>query len=85
MIDWNAPLEFDDGTPVGPARSDPAWPHLMHVDVPRRPSRGVKDGYGPGHWYYNKDTGVFDGGSPERYFVIRNAPPRHDPTAEWFT
>jgi len=81
VIDWNLPLELDDGRPAFLKRVARWGGH--QVSIPGTPYRAGHEGhdYGSfteaeqeangGGWYYS-NNGVFDGGNQHHYCVLRN-------------
>lgn len=71
MIDWNAPIEFDDGTPLETTGTNV-------IMTPKSPYRsewtGRRDQYWdcPAKYHYHFKTGVFGGGSAKAMYTIRN-------------
>lgn len=72
MIDPTLPMELDDGTPV---KLHSHRPGSLSVKLPKGPYRKAhlnQAGHVGLTWYYDPITGVFGGGTPERFFTVRN-------------
>ena len=81
VIDWNLPLELDDGRPAFLKRVSGWGGH--QVSIPGTPYRVGQEGshYGTfteeeqegngGGWYYSA-TGIFDGGNSKNFCVLQN-------------
>lgn len=69
-VDPTKPMELDDGTSVEPVSYTEKKVKVRFG--PKDPERGGSFSYEGADWNYDRGTGVFNGGSAEEFYVLRN-------------